>query len=75
MQAFFEFFDGIAKSITSVIDFVIAFFRDFISLLKILAAIPQYLVVMFQWIPGELFVLLTVLISAVILYKILGREG
>lgn len=70
-----EWLLGITETITTVIDFVITFFKDFISLLKVLAHVPQYIITSMSWIPSDLLAMVMVIISAVILYKILGREG
>lgn len=75
MDAIIKFFTGIGNAITSIIDFVISFFGDFLSLLQLLAIVPQYVIDSFRWIPGELLVMAGLIISIVILYKILGREG
>lgn len=75
MDAVINFFTGIGNAITSVIDFVISFFSDFLSLLQLLSIVPQYVAGSLRWIPDKFLVMAGLLISIVILYKILGREG
>lgn len=75
MDAIIKFFTGIGNAITSVIDFVISFFSDFLSLLKLLAIVPQYVADTFRWLPDQFLMMAGLIISIVILYKILGREG
>lgn len=75
LDAIIKFFNGIGNAITSVIDFVISFFTDFLSLLKLLAVVPKYVASSLRWIPDQLLAMAILLISIVILYKILGREG
>lgn len=75
MDVIIKFFSGIGNAITSVIDFVISFFSDFLSLLKLLALVPQYVADSLRWLPNEFLIMSGLIISIVILYKILGREG
>lgn len=75
MQAIVDFLSGIGNAIVSIFDFVIALFRDFITFLKLLTLVPSYLESFLSWIPSEFTVLLLLLFSVVILYKILGRDG
>lgn len=69
------FFEGFSNALLTLYQFIISFFKDFISLIKILSRLPSTLESVFAWIPGELLALLMLLFSCVILYKILGREG
>lgn len=75
MDTILNFLNGIGEAITTVIDFVISFFKDtvyMISLLvKAVSNFPNY----FTWLPGPVVALLLSLISIVVIYKILGREG
>lgn len=75
MSTLLEFFQGIADVITGVVSFVISLFKDLISMIMMLwdvvANIPAY----FSWLPAEIIALLVTLISVVVMYKILGREG
>lgn len=75
MRTLLDFFQGIADVITGVVSFVISLFKDLISMIMMLwdvvANIPAY----FSWLPGEIIALLVALISVVVMYKILGREG
>lgn len=75
MDAIIKFFTGIGDAITSIIDFVISFFSDFLTFLQLLAKVPQYVLDSLRWLPPQFLTMITLLISIVILYKILGREG
>lgn len=75
MDAIIKFFTGIGDAITSIIDFIISFFSDFLTLLQILAKVPQYVSDSLRWMPPQFLTMIGLLISLVILYKILGREG
>lgn len=75
MEGILSFLRGIGDSIVAVIDFVISFFADIVYLIqllgKALASLPGYI----DWLPPEMVTLLIVLLSVVVIYKILGREG
>lgn len=75
MNAILQFFESIGNAITSVIDFVIGLFQDLVYmvslLVKVVGNIPSY----FNWLPAEIVALFVALISIVVIYKILGREG
>lgn len=75
MDGILNFLYGIGEAITTVIDFVISFFQDTVAmiglLVKAVASFPNY----FTWLPGPVVALLLSLISIVVIYKILGREG
>lgn len=75
MEGILSFFRGIGDAIVAVIDFVISFFADIVYLIqllgKALASLPGYI----DWLPAEMVTLLIVLLSVVVIYKILGREG
>lgn len=75
MDAILNFFQGIGNAITAVFDFVIGFFQDTVYLIqltgKVLAQVPGY----FSWMPVEVALLIGLIMTVVVLYKILGREG
>lgn len=70
-----DFLKGFADGVVAVFDFIIAFFKDFMQFLKLLATMPEKIAKWLSWIPPEIFALLGILFGIVILYKILGREG
>lgn len=59
----------------TVIDFVISFFQDLVYMVKLVsetvAQLPDY----FSWLPGSLLTLILAIITVVVIYKIVGREG
>lgn len=75
MRTVIQFLKNIGKIITTVIDFVISFFKDLVYVIeltgKFLSELPSY----FSWLPEELLAILLVIFSIVVIYKILGREG
>lgn len=75
MNVLIDFFKGVGQAITSVIDFVISLFQDLIYMIKLLGQvilnIPNY----FSWLPSDIVTLIFLIISIVVVYKILGREG
>ena len=75
MATLIEFFKGLGDAIVSVFDFVISFFQDIAYLIKLtgdfVLRIPQYL----GFIPAEVMALITLILTIVVLYKVLGREG
>lgn len=75
MNALIDFIKGIGEAIVSVIDFVMGLFEDLVYMIKLLgvviANIPNY----FSWLPPQVLALVVLIISIVVIYKILGREG
>lgn len=75
MSAIIDFFSSIADGISAVFDFLIGIVKDLVYIVKLtakfLASIPSY----FSWLPGEVFAILAIILSVVVIYKILGREG
>lgn len=75
MEGILSFFEGFSNAITTVIDFVISFFKDTVYMISLLvksvASFPTY----FTWLPGPVVALLLTLVGIVVIYKILGREG
>lgn len=75
MNALLDFFKGIGETITTVVDFVIGLFEDLIYMIKLLGQVVLNIPAYFSWLPGELIGIFLILISIVVIYKILGREG
>lgn len=75
MDALINFFEGIGDVIIAVVDFIISFFSDLVWIINTLVwavgQIPNFL----GWIPGEILAIITVSLSVVMIYKIMGREG
>lgn len=75
MRAIIDFFLSIGDFISTVVDFVISFFRDLVFTIqliaKFIAQIPSY----FSWLPVQILTLIVALFGIVAIYKILGREG
>ena len=75
MKAIVEFLSGIGDAIVKVWEFALALFRDFMQFLELLTKMPEILAKVLSWIPGEIWISLSLLFGIVILYKIIGREG
>lgn len=75
MRSLIKLIKNIGKIITTIVSFVISFFKDLVYVIeltgKFLAQLPSY----FSWLPTELLTILLVIFSIVVIYKILGREG
>lgn len=75
MDGIIEFLRGIGDAIVALIDFLVSLFMDIVYMIqltaKVLAQIPSY----FSWMPGEIVTMIVLLITVVVVYKILGREG
>lgn len=70
-----DFLRGIGEAILSVIDFIISLFKDLVYMIQMLADVVVNIPTYFSWLPGEILAVLIALISVVVIYKILGREG
>lgn len=70
-----DFLRGIGEAILSVIDFIISLFKDLVYMIQMLADVVVNIPTYFSWLPGEILAILIALISVVVIYKILGREG
>lgn len=75
MSALIEFFRGIGAAIVTVIQFVINLFKDLVYMIELLVTVVLNIPNYFSWLPSELITLFIVIISVVVMYKILGREG
>lgn len=75
MDAVVSFFKGIGSAIVAVFDFIISFFGDLIYIIRLLGNLLANIPSLFSWMPDQLSALLITLVSIVIIYKILGREG
>lgn len=75
MQSILDFLKGIGDLIAGAIQFVIDFFADVVYVIqltaKFFAQIPEY----FSWLPAEILIVLILIFTVVVLYKVLGREG
>ncbi|MBE6922888.1 MAG: hypothetical protein E7465_06880 [Ruminococcaceae bacterium] len=75
MQAIINFFEGFSNVITSIFEFIVSFFSDLgwlvSSLQWALGVIPLFL----NWIPGPMLTIITLTLTVVMIYKIMGREG
>ena len=74
MQGIINFLSGIGDSIVTLFELLFSFLSDFVTFLKIISKLPDYLLPFFVWMPEELFFMIFMLIFIAILYKILGRD-
>lgn len=75
MGAIIDFFEGIAKAISTAIDFLVSTLRDLVYVIqllgKFLLSIPSYL----GWLPTSIVSIIVLIFTIAVLYKILGRDG
>lgn len=74
MQAIINFFTGLADIISSVIDFVIDFFKDLVYVIGLLGTFVVSIPTYFTWLPGAAVALLVTTFSIVVIYMILNRK-
>ena len=75
MVAIQNFLASFGELFVSGFNLVLGMLRDFFDVLKLLTKVPTFVLSVFNWMPSEIMVYATCLISVVIIYKILGREG
>lgn len=75
MNALLDFLKGIGNAIVSVIDFVMGLFEDLVYMIKLLGQVVLNIPNYFSWLPPQILALIVLIISIVVVYKILGREG
>lgn len=75
MDGIIKFFQGIGDAIVAVFDFVVSLFSDLVYLIQLLGSALANMSGFLDWLPPEMVSLLLVLVSIVVIYKILGREG
>lgn len=74
-DALIGFFETFISMFTSLFNMAISLFSDIAYVVqltgKFVVNVPNY----FGWLPSECTVIITLIFSIVVLYKILGREG
>lgn len=75
MNALIDFIKGIGEAIVSVTDFVMGLFEDLVYMIKLLGQVILNIPYYFSWLPSEVLALIVLIVSIVVVYKILGREG
>lgn len=75
MDAIVNFFEGIGDVILAVVDFVVSFFSDLVWIINTLVWAVAQIHGLLSWIPGEILAIITITLSVVMIYKIMGREG
>lgn len=75
METLINFFSGIGDSIVSAFEYIIDTVSGLAYCVRLLsyfaAKIPDY----FGWLPSEFVVIIGLVFSVAIVYKVLGREG
>lgn len=70
-----DFIVGIGEGISVALDFLLDFFQSIADMVKwtgkALAMIPK----LFSWLPSDMLAVLLVIFTAVVAYKVMGREG
>lgn len=75
MDAILNFFKSIADGLTAILELVIGLVSDIVYIVKLSGAFLSRIPSLFSWLPPEIVSLIVLLITIVVLYKILGREG
>lgn len=75
MNAIVNFFEGIGDVILAVVEFIVSFFSDIVWIINTLLWAVGEIPGLLSWIPAEILAILTVTLSVVMIYKIMGREG
>lgn len=70
-----EYIKGIADAVISVVNFIVNLFKDLVYMIELLVNVVGNIPSYFSWLPAELLLIIVSLISVVVIYKILGREG
>ena len=75
MQELIDFFSVLAQIVTMAIDYFVGLIEDIVDMILVLGTaaiqIPQIL----SFLPSPIVAILTIFLTAAILYKVLGREG
>ena len=75
MRSLIKLLKNIGKIITTIVSFVISFFKDLVYVIELSGKFLAQLTSYFSWLTTELITILLVIFSIVVIYKILGREG
>lgn len=70
-----QFFVSISSVITSLVDFVIGFIEDIVSVVKMTGSFVAKIPRLFSWLPTEVLAIVVLTFSVVVIYKVMGREG
>ena len=75
MAALFDLLTGFIDLCTFIVDFVISTIRDLIYMVGLLGDITTNLPTYLGWLPSQILTHFLLIISIVVIYKIIGREG
>lgn len=75
MNALFDVLTGFIDLCIFIVDFVISTIRDLIYMVGLLGEITLQLPTYFGWLPSQILTHFLLIISIVVIYKIIGREG
>lgn len=74
MAGIIEFFEGLSNIVSTVVNFVVTLFTDFVFVLKLIFTTVTNIAGYFYWLPSTLITLLLTGISVVVIYKVIGRD-
>lgn len=74
MQVIFTFFEGLATTVTGLVDYVRHLIEQTVTFLHLLSDVPNFLFSYIFWLPAGVVINLSLLLTIVIFYKIIGRE-
>lgn len=75
MSHVINFFSGIAELVSSIVGYVVNFFKELVWLVDTLVWSVGAALSAISWIPGEYVIFFMGVLTVIICYKILGREG
>lgn len=75
MQVIIDFLSGIGDLISAAFDWLITSILDLAHIASMLTQVVANVPAYFAWLPDECASIFAVILSVVVLYKILGREG
>lgn len=70
-----QFFYGIYRLITSLINFLVSLVEGFCLMLNNLGSGKDFLSDFLSWLPPEVYAVVLSIFTIVIIYKVIGREG
>lgn len=75
MKVILDFFAQLGQYVIFLVDFVISTISDLVYMTKLLGEVIVFLPEYFGWLPSVVVTFIMLIISIVVIYKIIGREG
>lgn len=75
MQVILDFLTQLGQMVVFLVDFVISTIADLVYMTRLLGEVMVFLPDYFGWLPSAVVTFIMLIISIVVIYKIIGREG